>query len=39
MTTATNTPSDADTGVRTVQVHRVYIRVPAQRVWHALRSP
>jgi uncharacterized protein YndB with AHSA1/START domain len=39
MTTATNTPSDADAGVRTVQVHRVYIRVPAQRVWDALLRP
>jgi len=31
MTTATNT--------RTVQVHRVYIQAPAQRVWDALLSP
>ena len=35
MTTATST----DAGTRTVQVHRVYINVPAQRVWDALLSP
>jgi uncharacterized protein YndB with AHSA1/START domain len=35
MTTATNT----DAGARAVQVHRIYIRVPAQRVWDALLSP
>jgi len=33
MTTATST------GAHTVQVHRVYIHVPAQRVWDALLSP
>ena len=32
MTTATS-------GATTVQVHRVYISVPAQRVWDALLSP
>ena len=30
-------PTTPDT--RTVQVHRVYIAVPAQRVWDALLSP
>jgi uncharacterized protein YndB with AHSA1/START domain len=35
MTTATST----DPRVRTVQVHRVYIAVPAQRVWDALLDP
>jgi uncharacterized protein YndB with AHSA1/START domain len=35
MTTATNTGA----GARTVQVHRIYIHVPAQRVWDALVSP
>ena len=29
----------ADAPTRTVQVHRVYISVPAQRVWDALLSP
>ena len=29
----------AEAPIRTVQVHRVYISVPAQRVWDALLSP
>ena len=39
MTTATSTPTDDTAGTRTVQVHRVYITAPAQRVWDALLSP
>jgi uncharacterized protein YndB with AHSA1/START domain len=39
MTTATSTPTDDPAGTRTVQVHRVYITAPAQRVWDALLSP
>jgi uncharacterized protein YndB with AHSA1/START domain len=35
MTSTTN----AEPGLRTVQVHRVYIAAPAQRVWDALLSP
>ncbi len=35
MTTATG----SDAGARTVQVHRIYIHVPAQRVWDALVDP
>jgi hypothetical protein len=38
MTTATGSPTN-DTAGRTVQVHRVYITAPAQRVWDALLSP
>ena len=39
MTTATSTPTDDTARTRTVQVHRVYITAPAQRVWDALLSP
>ncbi|MDT0350015.1 SRPBCC domain-containing protein [Pseudonocardia charpentierae] len=39
MTTATGSPTNDTAGVRTVQVHRVYITAPAQRVWDALLSP
>jgi len=39
MTTATSTPTDDAAGTRTMQVHRVYITAPAQRVWDALLSP
>jgi uncharacterized protein YndB with AHSA1/START domain len=35
----TTTTTNSDTGTRTVQVHRVYIHAPAQRVWDALLSP
>ena len=38
MTTATSTPTTTRPA-RTVQVHRVYITAPAQRVWDALLSP
>ena len=38
MTTTTGSPTN-DTAARAVQVHRVYITAPAQRVWDALLSP
>jgi uncharacterized protein YndB with AHSA1/START domain len=38
-TTENATPPSTGTTERTVQVHRVYIKAPAQRVWDAITSP
>jgi uncharacterized protein YndB with AHSA1/START domain len=34
-----STTTSSEAAVRTVQVHRIYIHAPAQRVWDALLSP
>lgn len=31
--------SDDGAGLRTVQMHRVYIKAPAERVWEAITDP
>jgi uncharacterized protein YndB with AHSA1/START domain len=35
----TSTETQTDTGTRTTQVHRVYIRATAERIWEALTDP
>jgi uncharacterized protein YndB with AHSA1/START domain len=39
MSTSTSIGTESPANVRTVQVHRVYIKAGAQRVWDAITSP